>query len=73
MIGATPGVSSNGGTYQREMLLINQAKKANLQQLMLAPYALLRDFNGLDPLLDFHIRQRVLTTLDNSKTGVVEE
>lgn len=73
LIGATPGVSSNGGTYQREMLLINQAKKANLQQLMLAPYALLRDFNGLDPLLDFHIRQRVLTTLDNSKTGVVEE
>lgn len=73
LIGATPGVSSNGGTYQREMLLINQAKKANLQQLMLAPYALLRDFNGLDPLLDFHIRQRVLTTLDASKTGMTEE
>lgn len=73
LIGATPGVSSNGGTYQREMLLINQAKKANLQQLMLAPYALLRDFNGLDPLLDFKIRQRVLTTLDASKTGMTDE
>ena len=73
LIGATPGVSSNGGTYQREMLLINQAKKANMQDMMLAPYFLMRDFNGLDTNLNFKISQRVLTTLDASKTGMTEE
>lgn len=74
LIGATPGgASSSGGTYQREMLLINQAKKANLQQIMLAPYALLRDFNGLDKNLSHKIKQKTLTTLDASKTGMVEE
>lgn len=74
LIGATPGgASSSGGTYQREMLLINQAKKANLQQIMLAPYELLRDFNGLDVNLSHKIKQKTLTTLDASKTGMVEE
>lgn len=73
LIGATPGVSSNGGTYQREMLLINQTKKANMQQILLSPYFLARDFNGFDQNLTYKVRQKTLTTLDASKTGTVEE
>ena len=74
LIGSTPGgASSSGGTYQREMLLIKQSKVAPMQQLMLYPWFVTRDFNGWDPHLSFRIRQRVLTTLDNSKTGTVDE
>ncbi len=74
LIGSTPGgASSSGGTYQREMLLIKQCQLAPMQQLMLYPWFVTRDFNGWDPHLSFRIRQRVLTTLDNSKTGTVDE
>lgn len=74
LIGSTPGgASSSGGTYQREMLLIKQSKVAPMQQLMLYPWFVTRDFNQWDPHLSFRIRQRVLTTLDNSKTGTVDE
>lgn len=74
LIGSTPGgASSSGGTYQREMLLIKQAKAAAMQQIMLYPWYVMRDFNELDPHLAFRIKQRVLTTLDASKTGLTEE
>ena len=74
LIGSTPGgASSSGGTYQREMLLIKQAKAAAMQQIMLYPWYVMRDFNELDPHLAFRIKQRTLTTLDNSKTGTVDE
>lgn len=74
LIGATPGgASSSGGTYQREMLLIKQGKMSPTQQLVLQVFNTYRDFNGLDPHLSWKIKQQVLTTLDASKTGIVEE
>lgn len=74
LIGSTPGgASSSGGTYQREMLLIKQAQMVPMQQLMLYPWYVAKDFSKWDTHLDFKIKQKVLTTLDNSKTGTVEE
>lgn len=74
LIGSTPGgASSSGGTYQREMLLIKQSQMVPMQQLMLYPWYVAKDFSKWDSHLDFKIKQKVLTTLDNSKTGTVEE
>lgn len=74
LIGSTPGgASSSGGTYQREMLLIKQAQMVPMQQLMLYPWYVAKDFSKWDTHLDFKIKQKVLTTLDASKTGTTEE
>lgn len=74
LIGSTPGgASSSGGTYQREMLLIKQAQVVPMQNLMLYPWYVAKDFSKWDTHLDFKIKQKVLTTLDASKTGTVEE
>lgn len=74
LIGSTPGgASSSGGTYQREMLLIKQSMVAHMQSLLLYPWFVTRDFNKWDSHLSFRIKQRVLTTLDASKTGLTEE
>lgn len=70
LIGATPGgASSSGGTYQREMMLLKQALVAPIQQSILAPYRLARDFNEWDHRLDFTIEQRTLTSLDQKHSG----
>lgn len=74
LIGSTPGgASSSGGTYQREMLQIKQSKLAPSQGMVLELYNLVRDFNGWDDRLCWHIVQRSLTTLDRSHSGTVDE
>lgn len=74
LIGSTPGgASSKGGTYQREMLQIKQAKLAPTQQMVIEIYNLVRDFNEWDPHLCWHIVQRSLTTLDRSHSGTIDE
>ena len=74
LIGSTPGgASSSGGTYQREMLLIKQAKMTQMQNLLLEVYNLVRDINEWDEHLTWHITQRSLTTLDRSHSGTVDE
>lgn len=74
LIGSTPGgASSKGGTYQREMLQIKQAKLAPTQQMVIEAYNLVRDFNEWDSHLCWHIVQRSLTTLDRSHSGTIDE
>lgn len=74
LIGSTPGGSaSKGGTYQREMMMLKQAKMATTQNLIIEMYNFIRDFNDWDEHLCFEIAQKSLTTLDVSKTGEIEE
>ena len=71
LIGNTPGdATSSGGTDLRERFLVKQIQFAPLQQLMLRPLEVISKFNGWDPHLMWQIDREVLTTLDNSKTGV---
>lgn len=71
LVGNTPGdVTSSGGTDLRERFLLKQVQMSPMQQLMLMPLYLMKAFNDLDEHLEFEIPREVLTTLDNSKTGI---
>lgn len=74
LIGNTPGdASSSGGTDLRERFLVKQIQFAPLQQLMLRPLEVVSQFNEWDEHLAWQIDREVLTTLDNSKTGVATQ
>lgn len=74
LIGNTPGdVGSSGGTDLRERFLVKQIQFAPMQQLMLRPLEVLSRFNGWDEHLVWEIDREVLTTLDNSKTGITKQ
>ncbi len=74
LIGNTPGdASSSGGTDLRERFLVKQIQFAPLQKLMLRPLEVISAFNGFDPHLEWQIEREVLTTLDNSRTGVTQQ
>lgn len=74
LIGNTPGdATSSGGTDLRERFLVKQIQFAPLQQLMLRALEVIDDFNEWDPHLEWQIDREVLTTLDNSKTGVTKQ
>jgi hypothetical protein len=74
LIGNTPGdATSSGGTDLRERFLVKQIQFAPLQQLMLRPLEVISQFNELDPHLVWETDREVLTTLDNSKTGVTRQ
>ena len=72
LIGNSPGdVTSSGGTDLRERFLLKQIQMSSTQQLLLRPYYVVRDINDWDPRhLRFRIKREVVTTLDNSKTGI---
>lgn len=74
LIGNTPGdASSSGGTDLRERFLVKQIQFAPLQELMLRPLEVISRFNEWDSHLVWEIDREVLTTLDNSKTGVTKQ
>lgn len=74
LIGNTPGdTASSGGTDLRERFLVKQIQFAPLQQLMIRPLEVLTRFNDWDEHLVWQIDREVLTTLDNSKTGVAKQ
>ena len=74
LIGNTPGdASSSGGTDLRERFLVKQIQFAPMQQLMLRPLEAISRFNEWDSHLVWQIDREVLTTLDNSKTGVTKQ
>ena len=74
LVGNTPGdVKSTGGTDMRERYLLKQVQMSPMQQLLLTPLYVLKYFNHLDPHLEWEIPREVLTTLDNSKTGITEQ
>lgn len=67
-----PG-ASNGGTFQRELYLLKQSQMSSRQRAYIKHIEDIFRFNGWDPHLRLSIVMPILTTLDNSKTGVVEE
>lgn len=74
LIGNTPGdATSSGGTDLRERFLVKQIQFAPLQQLMLRPLEVISKFNKWDSHLVWQIDREVLTTLDNSETGVTKQ
>ena len=71
LIGNSPGdVSSSGGTDLRERYLLKQVQMATLQRLVLSVMDIFGTRNRWDTHLTWEIQREVLTTLDNSKTGI---
>lgn len=72
LVGAEPGKTGNSGTFQRELHLLKVTQLSSRQRRYLAFLNSIARFNGWDPHAVYVIKQATLTTLDNSKTGVVE-
>ena len=73
LIGNTPGTTTrSGGTDLRERYLLKQVNMALMQQLVLNALQVVNVRNQWDPHLQWQIKKEVLTTLDNSKTGITE-
>ena len=72
LVGNTPGTTvRSGGTDLRERYLLKQIQMSTMQQLFLKPLEVISQFNGWDKAgLVWRIKREVLTTLDNSKTGI---
>ena len=72
LIGNTPGTTTrSGGTDLRERYLIKQVQMSTMQQLLLKPLEVIAQFNRWDKAgLVWRTKREVLTTLDNSKTGI---
>lgn len=74
LVGNTPGTeSSSGGTDLRERYMVKQIQMAPTVQLFLRPFEVASYLNDWDKEhLVWRIKREVMTTLDNSKTGVTE-
>ena len=73
LIGNTPGTTTrSGGTDLRERYLLKQVNMALMQQLVLNTLNVVNVRNQWDSHLTWTIKKEVLTTLDNSKTGITE-
>ena len=71
LIGNTPGTTTrSGGTDLRERYLLKQVNMALMQQLVLNTLQVVNVRNQWDSHLQWQIKKEVLTTLDNSKTGI---
>ena len=71
LIGNTPGTTTrSGGTDLRERYLLKQVNTALMQRLVLNTMDVIRTRNRWDSHLTWAIQREVLTTLDNSKTGI---
>lgn len=74
LVGNTPGTeSSSGGTDLRERYMVKQIQMAPTTQLFLRPFEVASYLNDWDKEhLVWRIKREVMTTLDNSKTGVTD-
>lgn len=73
LIGNTPGTTvRSGGTDLRERYLLKQINMSTMQSLVMNTLNVVNIRNGWDPKLCWQIKKEVLTTLDNSKTGITE-
>lgn len=72
LVGVPMVAASNGGTALREMSLLKQQQLNPKQRLYLHFLNSVARFNKWDEHAVFIIRQQTFTTLDRSKSGVVE-
>lgn len=72
LVGSSPlsMVGSSGGTDLRERYLLRLLLKSPTQNIMLKTMQVVSDINGWDSHLVWQIQREVMTTLDNSKTGI---
>lgn len=72
LIGADPGGSSTGGTFQRELQLLKQQQVSSRQRIYLNFLNNIVKFNKWDSHATWVIREQVLTTLDRNANGIEE-
>lgn len=72
LVGVPMVAASNGGTALREMALLKQQQLNPKQRLYEHFLNSIARFNNWSERAEFHIKQMVLSTLDRSKTGIVE-
>lgn len=73
LIGNTPGTTTrSGGTDLRERYLLKQINMSTMQSLVMNSLNVVKTRNQWDAHLTWQIKKEVLTTLDNSKTGLTE-
>lgn len=74
LVGVPMVAASNGGTALREMQLLKQQQLNVHQRLYTQFLNAVLAFNkwDCDGRVEFHVKQYVLSTLDRSKTGIVE-
>lgn len=73
LIGNTPGTTvRSGGTDLRERYLLKQINMSTMQSLVMNTLNVVKYRNQWDSHLVWQIKKEVLTTLDNSKTGITE-
>lgn len=72
LIGADPGGSSTGGTFQRELHLLKQQQVSPRQRIYLNFLNNIIKFNKWDSHATWIIREQVLTTLDRNANGMEE-
>ena len=73
LIGNTPGTTvRSGGTDLRERYLLKQINMSTMQSLVMNTLNVVKYRNQWDTHLVWQIKKEVLTTLDNSKTGITE-
>lgn len=72
LIGADPGGSSTGGTFQRELQLLKQQQVSSRQRIYLKFLNNINTFNNWDKHAVWIIREQVLTTLDRNANGMEE-
>lgn len=70
LIGADPGGSSTGGTFQRELQLLKQQQVSPRQRIYLRFLQNICLFNKWDKRAVWIIREQVLTTLDRNANGI---
>lgn len=72
LVGVPMVAASNGGTALREMHLLKQQQLNVKQRLYLNFLQTIASFNRWSDHTEWVIKQQTFTTLDNSKTGVIE-
>ena len=72
LIGADPGGSSTGGTFQRELQLLKQQQVSPRQRIYLNFLNNIIAFNKWDKHATWIVREQVLTTLDRNANGIEE-
>lgn len=74
LVGVPMVAASNGGTALREMQLLKQQQLNVHQRLYLQFLNAVLAFNkwDCDGRVEFHVKQQTFTTLDNSKSGIIE-
>lgn len=72
LVGVPMVAASNGGTALREMALLKQQQLNPKQRLYEHFLDSIARYNNWSERAEFHIKQMVLSTLDRSKTGIVE-